>query len=116
MENTLSRRGERTAAEEPKERSRCIPFGECRLECDGWAADARYGILVDAVQNNGVLYCEDYGARVELAPEHGPTEIFEQRGITPFRNVAEEFVNRLRLGGVTPATAGDVLEDYLAGL
>ena len=93
-----------------------VVVGECGLSRNGWSANAYYDILVESVQKDGAEFCEVYGARIELVPENGEPEVTELYGITPFRNVIERFVDRLCRNAVTPTTAGDVLEDYLAEL
>ena len=93
-----------------------ISVGTCRLTYEDWAADVTYEILVESIQKDDAEFCEVYGARIELIPENGEHEVTELRGITPFRGAIEQFVDRLYRNTVTPATAGDVLEDELARL
>jgi len=93
---------------------RRISWGSCHLECAEWVADVHYDILIDPIYNGHDLLCEDYGARIELLPESGSPEIVELHGITPFMSVIRPFIDSLCRNGVTPATARDVLEDYLA--
>jgi len=93
-----------------------VSFGKHRFTYHGRAAELLYDILVEPVQKEGAVFCENYGARIELKPEEGAPEVAELRGVTPFRPVIERFLALLCRNGVTPATAGDVLEDYLAEL
>jgi len=95
---------------------RRISFGGCRLTDQNWAADICYDILAEPVETGSVLFCEDYGVRIELIPASGTIEVAELRGITPSWRVIEQFADKLYRNRVTPAAARDVLEDYLAAL
>lgn len=93
-----------------------IHFGTSRLSADNWAADVRYDIVVETIEGNHGLLCEDYGARIELTPEIGSSEVAEFKSITVFPCVIEEFLDSLCRNTVTPLTAQDVLEDFFAKL
>ena len=56
-----------------------------------------YSICVDAYDVNGVLY-----------------DRFEMDNVTTIEKTAEELIELLRRNRVTPISAGEVLEDFLA--
>ncbi len=79
---------------------RILPMGAA--ECAG--APIYYYLLVETLENG----TEDYGVAVEYQ-----TQTAAVPALTLFRSRAEELVELLRRGQVTPATARDVAEDWL---
>lgn len=73
-------------------------------ECEG--APIYYYLLVETLENGA----EDYGVAVEYGAQTALVP-----ALTLFRARAEELLELLRRGRVTPATARDVAEDWLLG-
>ncbi|MCI8909774.1 MAG: hypothetical protein HFG09_03755 [Oscillibacter sp.] len=71
-------------------------------ECGG--SDVRYYLLQEPLGEEA----ECYGVAVEYGGERA-----ELRDLTPSRGRAEELLERMRRGQVTPVTARDVVEDWL---
>lgn len=91
-----------------------VSFGRSRLAHGSWTAVVTYDIVVDTVSVRGYEYCEDYGIRIVLTPENGPSEEVELLSITPIKSVIEGFLDSFCRNAVTPMSAMDVLEDCLA--
>ena len=79
---------------------RKLPMGAA--ECGGFPI--HYALLVETLENE----VEIYGISVKYR-----TEEVDLPAVTMFRRRAEELLELLRQGGVTPVTALDVAEDWL---
>ncbi|MBR2667259.1 MAG: hypothetical protein IKD96_03770 [Oscillospiraceae bacterium] len=69
-----------------------------------------YSLLVDEVPCGASLLLENYGIRIDIS---GGDSI-SLPGITPLRREIEDLLALMCRNAVTPATAMDVTEDWLA--
>lgn len=94
---------------------RNISLGEAPLHGETCTGTLSYQVVVDMIRSgDGSVFCENYGVRVILDTGNFPRETVTVRGITPCRRSIEALMELMIRNTVTPVTAGDVIEDFLA--
>ena len=79
-------------------------------DSEGRPLSLRYSLLVDEIPCGASMLLENYGIRIDASGGDSLT----LPGITPLRCEIEDLLTLMCRNTVTPATARDVTEDWLA--
>jgi hypothetical protein len=77
----------------------------------GTGAEIRYSLLCEDAAKTGPLGCELYGVEVKMGEE-----VASRPRLTASRKSVTALLDRLALGGVTPVSLCDVVDDWMAAV